>query len=267
MSYGWGRGTIALAAAALLGLGLGACASDDVTATADTSSSRITLEGTTWVLGEGSDLGAPLGDVVVSARFEDGKVTGQSGCNSYNGSYELDGQNLTIGPDLASTQMACGDAETAVETAYLARLPKVASYSIEGETLTLADGDDKALLEYEASVGAQAILGSWTVTSYYSGNAITSVLADATLTAEFTENRVNGNAGCNTFMGPTAVEGETIKIGPLASTRKACESEELSKQETDYLAALELATSFAVTGDRLDLFRDGGTIAATFEKA
>ena len=47
----------------------------------------------------------------------------------------------------------------------------------------------------------------------------------------------------------------------------ACTSEELSKQETDFLAALELATSFLVTGDRLDLLRDGGTIAVTLQKA
>ena len=32
------------------------------------------------------------------------------------------------------------------------------------------------------------------------------------------------------------------------------------------LAALGLATSYAVAGDRLDLFRPGGTFAVTFER-
>ena len=87
------------------------------------------------------------------------------------------------------------------------------------------------------------------------------------MTTEFTDSAVSGNAGCNNFNGPYTVDGDTIKIGPLASTKMACSSEELSKQEADYLAALELATTFAVVGDRLDLFRDGGTFAATLAKA
>lgn len=265
MSDRWCRAVLAMAGTATLALG--ACGSDTVSTSADTSASGTPLEGTTWVLAEGTDLGVPLGDVVVSAQFDGGKVSGQSGCNTYNGPYTLDGDNLTIGPNLASTQMACGEAETAVEQAYLERLPKVASYSIDGESLTLADGDGEALLEYEASVGADAIVGSWTVLSYYSGNAITSVLAGATLTAEFTESEISGNAGCNSYSGPYEVDGDAITIGPLASTRMACESDELTKQEADYLAALDLARSFAVVGDRLDLFRDGGTIAATYEKA
>jgi heat shock protein HslJ len=78
---------------------------------------------------------------------------------------------------------------------------------------------------------------------------------------------VSGNAGCNNYNGPYEIDGDSISIGPLAGTKMACSSDELSKQETDYLAALELAESFTVTGNRLDLLREGGTIAATLEKA
>ena len=134
--------------------------------------------------------------------------------------------------------------------------------------LTLNNGDGDALLVFDASVGAEAIVGSWTVTSYYSGNAITSVLGDATLTADFADDgTLSGNAGCNDYNGPYEIDGDSISIGPLAGTRMACASEELSQQETDFLAALELATSFMVTGDRLDLLRDGGTIAVTLQGA
>jgi heat shock protein HslJ len=225
------------------------------------------LEGTSWQLTPAAPLGVNLGDVVVTARFEDGQVSGKSGCNSYTGPYKLDGSSLTIGPSLAGTRMACGPAETAVEAAYLDRLPKVASYSIDGQTLTLADSGGGTILEYAASSTADAIQGQWTVLSYYSGNAVTSVLGGADLTAEFAADRVMGNTGCNTFDGPYEVDGEAIRIGPLASTRAACPTEELQKQETDYLAALQLATSFQVAGSRLDLLRPGGTYAVSFEKA
>jgi hypothetical protein len=41
----------------------------------------------------------------------------------------------------------------------------------------------------------------------------------------------------------------------------------LNDQETHYLAALELAVRYRVTGGSLTLYRPGGTIAATFERA
>jgi heat shock protein HslJ len=164
--------------------------------------------------------------------------------------------------------MACGEPQSAVEQAYLAALPGVASFAIADDQLTLNNGDGDALLVFDASEGAQAIVGSWIVTSYYSGDAITSVVGDATLTADFADDgTVSGNAGCNNYNGPYEIDGDSISIGPLAGTKMACSSDELSKQETDYLAALELAESFTVTGNRLDLLREGGTIAATLEKA
>ena len=262
-----GRGRAAMALAGVAVLVMSACGSDEVKTTADTSAGSVPLEGTTWVLGGGTDIGAPLGDVVVSAQFEGGTVSGTSGCNNYNGPYTLDGDKLTIGPNLARTQMACIGPAAAVEQVYLKLLTQVESYSISGETLSLAGSGGKTLLTFEASIGAEAIVGSWTVLSYYSGDAITSVLGGVTMTTDFTDADVSGNAGCNNFNGSYTVDGDSIKIGPLASTKKACSSEEISKQEADYLAALELATTFAVVGDRLDLFRDGGTFAATLAKA
>ena len=100
--------------------------SNDVTASPTTAGSSTTLEGTTWVLAKKTELGAELGDVVASATFTNGTVSGTSGCNTYNGPYKVDGDKLTIGPNLVSTQMACGPAETAVEKVFLERLPKVA---------------------------------------------------------------------------------------------------------------------------------------------
>ena len=193
-------------------------------------------------------------------------MSGESGCNSYTTSYEVDGTSLTIGPEIAGTRRACPPAETAVERAYLERLPQVSTYRISMGTLTLLNGDDEALLEYDATIGAEAILGEWIVTSYLSGDAITSVLGGVEMTTTFAPQAVTGNTGCNRFNGPYEVEGDGITIGQLASTKAACPTQELQQQETDYLAALRLATTFRVTGNRLDLLRPEDTIAATFER-
>ena len=261
----------ALAFAATAVVALGACGSDSDTAGAgssSTSAASVALEGTTWQLIATTPLGVDLGTVAVTAMFESGTVAGISGCNNYNGPYKVDGSKLTIGPNLATTQRACGPAESAVEAAYLGKIVKVATYKIAGTNLTLSDSSGAALLTYQAAPsGAAAIEGAWNVTSLYTGNAISSVTGDAKLTAIFTATDVSGNAGCNTYRGASVVDGSSIKIGPLASTKMACTNEDLAKQETSFLAAMELATSFKVTGNRLDLLRDGGTIAVTLERA
>jgi heat shock protein HslJ len=220
-----------------------------------------------WTLAANSPLGAPLGDITVTARFEAGMLTGESGCNNYNTTFEASDSSMTIGPNIASTQRACPPPQTAVEGAYLDRLPRAASYTIEGSTLTLADAAGETLLEYQATDRAQAILGAWDATSYYTGNAVTSVVGGVTLTAEFDAGTISGNTGCNSFTGSYRVDGDSIEIGPLASTLAACPDEELQQQEQAYLAALQLAATFEVTGNRLDLFRPGHTFAATFERS
>ena len=91
--------------------------------------------------------------------------------------------------------------------------------------------------------------------------------ADVTVTALFDGTTVSGESGCNTFGGPYTVNGTSIRIGPLNSTLRACADDALNTQEAQYLMALELAASFQVKGNRLDLLRADGGIAVTLEAA
>jgi heat shock protein HslJ len=55
--------------------------------------------------------------------------------------------------------------------------------------------------------------------------------------------KVGGNGSCNRFFGPSQINGDHVKVGPLGSTRMAC-PEAVMKQETKYLAALQAAEHF-----------------------
>ena len=100
------------------------------------------LEGTLWRLTEYQALdgnAVPVPQAIsASATFAAGTVSGNAGCNDYTGGYTVDGDKLTIGP-LAATKKACGPAETAVETAFLAAMGKVATYAVTGGSLELTD--------------------------------------------------------------------------------------------------------------------------------
>ena len=242
------------------------CGDDDdgVEAAAPNDTDGRTLEGQSWLLSANAPLGVALEAVGVTAHFEDGALTGRSGCNEYSTTYDVDGDSLTIGPNVASTQMACPPPQDMVERAYLDRLPRVARYEIDGDTLTMNDDQGDTVLLFQAMDGARAIQGQWTVTTYYAGNAVTSVVGGVTMTAEFEDGTISGNTGCNTFNGPYEVDGVSITIGPLSSTLAACPTEELELQQTNFLKALELARTFEVAGGRLDLLREGQTYAVTF---
>ena len=247
-------------------LGAAACSDDDASSKSS-SSDAVALTGANWVLTDQVSLGTPLAGVAVSAVFDASQISGSSGCNRYFGPYTVKGSAMTIGSNLGGTQIACQGAPATVERAYLARIVKVTSYAIDGTTLTLS-GSGKPLLVYRASVGADALAGGWNATSVYTGDAIQSTVAGSALTLEFADARASGNAGCNTFSGDYKLSGQDgIKIGPLAATRRACVDPAVTIQEQQYTAALELATTYQVTGDQLTLFRPGGTIAATFERA
>jgi heat shock protein HslJ len=253
----------------LVALGATACSDDSSSSSGSKSkgSSGTPLVGTNWVLSGGSALAVPLTGATVSIRFgSDDRVSGESGCNSYNAAYKASGSSLSIGPSIATTLVLCQGAADAIERAYIAFLPKVQAYSISGTTLSLSGAGGK-VLEYTSSSGTAALSGHWDATSYYTGNAIQSVIIGTTLTADFTATTISGDGGCNLFNGAyTTSGGDGITIGPVAATLRACADPAAGTQEQQYLAALQLAKTYRVTGDRLDLLRDGGTIAATFQR-
>jgi putative lipoprotein len=73
----------------------------------------------------------------------------------------------------------------------------------------------------------------------------------------FQDGTFSGNAGCNTFHGTYTSGDGTVRIGPLATTRRAC-SEPLMTQESEFLAALASAVTWSIDGNVLDVHREDG---------
>jgi heat shock protein HslJ len=70
------------------------------------------------------------------------------------------------------------------------------------------------------------------------------VLDNVQSTLEFPESgKAVGISSCNRFFGTVEVKGESIKFGPMASSRRAC-PEGVMNQETKYLAALQAAERY-----------------------
>ena len=103
------------------------------------------LDGTSWQLiyyrkttvSEGID---------ITAIFEDGNISGSSGCNSYSGSYQVDGSKISFGP-LAGTLMACMDPPEVMEMEqmYQEWLMDAQTFELSPDQLMIFRSDGEAL--------------------------------------------------------------------------------------------------------------------------
>ena len=74
-------------------------------------------------------------------------------------------------------------------------------------------------------------------------------LDEAEITLAFVEDgQVEGTGGCNRFSGAYQRRGDTLSLGPLASTRMAC-PEAVMDQEIRFLGVLETLGTYTLTED------------------
>ena len=194
----------------------------------------------------------------ISLNFgTDGRLSGNSGCNTYNGGYEASGNALKVGP-LASTQMACDQPAGVMEQEqqYLAALQNSATFEIVGDTLTIRDASGAMQVVAKVNTPAGLPGTSWKVMNYNNGKeAVVGLLTGSEISLNFgTDGRLSGNAGCNTYNGGYEASGTALKIGPLVSTQKACDQPAgVMDQEQQYLAALQNAATYEIAGDTLTI--------------
>jgi heat shock protein HslJ len=210
----------------------------------------VPLEGTTWQLTNLRLSGAyaPIPpEASATLVLRDGHAGGSGGCNAWFADYTIDGDTLTFGT-IGSTLKLCEGAGGLVEVYYLADLPAVAHWAIEGDTLTLSAEDGQPVVAYTVQATPDP-MGSWTVTSYADGTGTMVSVDDGSVTVVFDATSVSGTAGCNGFHGAWQLSGATLAIGPLMSTKMACEPAELMTREAAVMADLEASTALRAGTD------------------
>lgn len=117
----------------------------------------------------------------------------------------------------------------------------------------------------DAEAATDPLLGTrWQVRSYYDAaqGGLVSPLPDTELTAEFTAgegaegSKVGGSAGCNEYRAGYTVDGNSLSLGVVASTRMFCAG--LMDQEMAFMSAMESASSFELGGGELRILNDQG---------
>jgi heat shock protein HslJ len=236
--------------------------------------SDIALNGTGWTLTDyasnGTSQKALKGATVTLDFGEEGRITGSAGCNHYFASYKMKGTAITIGQG-GSTLMYCAAAGVMEqESAYLTLLNQAALLTVKNDRLFLTDAKGKTILSFTRTVppAPEPLVGTnWTLKSFHTADAVSSVIAGTTITAVFLEDgRVAGSAGCNRYFASYNVTGTSVSIGTAGSTKMYCASPGVMQQESNYLVSLNSATTFTINGDRLILADANGTTLLSFTK-
>jgi len=109
---------------------------------------------------------------------------------------------------------------------------------------------------------SKSIQGSWRLANMTEPGSPMPMLPSQELTADFAKGQISGSGGCNRFNGDYTTNKNQLKIGPLASTFKAC-PEAIMTQETRYLTALQAAQRYQINQDGLQIFyqtKDGSAV-------
>lgn len=232
-----------LIAAMLVGLVAAACGLGPVT----------DLDGE-WVLERGTVGGQPLPlveEARVSLRIDGSEVGGTAACNQYGGEMDREGDRITIGA-LSMTEMACAEPIMALEAAYVDGLSRVDTARRDADRLRLtgpATELDFTLLQ--PTPDADPVGTQWRLESLITGDAVSSVLGEATLLLA-RDGTVSGSTGCRSFGGSYALDGEDLVISELVVDARACDDESAA-QDGQVLGLLESPLRATVSGDRLTL--------------
>jgi heat shock protein HslJ len=230
------------------------------------------LEGTGWTLTGYMHNGTvvpPIPGTTITLDFgTEGKISGSAGCNHYFASYEVKGTGITIG-QAGSTEMYCSAPGVMnLESTYLTLLTRSKTLSVEGDHLTLSGEQGALILTFAKTVPPkqQPLAGTnWTLESFHTGDAVSSVLAGTTITAVFKkEGSITGYAGCNRYFASYNLTGTSLQVSQAGSTKMACGAPGVMQQEGSYLTLISQAKTFTIKGDHLTLADAKGAAMLSF---
>lgn len=191
----------------------------------------------------------------ITASLDGAKITG-SACNQYFADYTIEVGSISFS-NIGSTEMFCEDTMEQ-EQEYFEALAAVNSWSVKGPTLTLSGETASLVFERVVPPSDVSLEGTnWTLESFLiGGDAISSVMEGTTVTATIANGEISGNATCNSYTGPAAIDGAGITIGEIIATMMACDVG--MEQESQYLEALAEVSTWRIEGTTLTLSADNG---------
>lgn len=185
-----------------------------------------------------------------------GKVSVKADCNNGNGSYKVKGRSLIFGP-IGTTRMLCP--EGSLDGKFLLGLEAARFYRVVGNLMTIQLASGGGFLTFTRASSNPLPGTKWQWNYTQTPKETFTPNAPSSYTLEFKVGTVTVQADCNTGSGKYTVKRNSIQLGPIAMSMRACAGETLDSR---FLQQLSAARLFEIDGDkmRIDLFADSGNM-------
>ena len=180
----------------------------------------------------------------MTARFDGGVVSGFSGCNTFRGSYSLEGSTLVV-ESVASTAKGCPGAAGQEERAFLKALARIRGYEagLNGPVLVGEDGTPLVAL-----VPLTPDATTWRLADLAGTDQV-----GAGITLTVAGDELRGDSGCGEYAADLTREGSAWTVSNLAITTTIRCPEAANRRATRYLTALGQVTKAELDPFRLTL--------------
>jgi heat shock protein HslJ len=152
------------------------------------------------------------------------------------------------------------------ESAYLADLGKVDSYSVDGPTLTLGGSGVKLEFTAEAAPAQLPLVGTrWRLATLFSGATATTPVGGFPTALFAGSGAVSGGDGCNRYHASYSERSDgSMEVGPLASTQKMCEPSVMDQADA-FTRGMSSTASYRIEDSVLTLLDQAGNPLLAFE--
>jgi heat shock protein HslJ len=214
---------------------------------------------------DGTVVPAPAGGRA-TLTVADGELSGTSFCNSYSGSYRLDGDELAVS-GLGGTEMGCAPELMDAEAAYLSALGAVDRAATTDGYLVLSGADAELRFRPMPTVPASDVTGTrWILETLLDGEIASSTTGLPAVLELVDDGTLTASTGCRELTGAWTLEGDVVRVTGVTPAQATCDPDVAAQDEQvtavlseDFRVAVA-EDSLAVTGaDGLGLvYRDAG---------
>ncbi|WP_291068786.1 META domain-containing protein [Hyphomonas sp.] len=173
----------------------------------------------------------------------DGILQGQSGCNSFRGSFKHSRRSIYFAP-FEMTEKAClGGGVMAQEAALAAALKSTVPIALDAEGRLVLTGADGVVVVAEPASFPDLTGSEWQITQMGG----TAIISGREPVLEFrSDGQLGGSGGCNSYFGRYEQDGSKLTVTGLGSTRMMCLGDGIMEQERTFLDLLGGITELTI---------------------
>lgn len=180
----------------------------------------------------------------------DGELSGTSFCNTYSGTYRLDGADLSVS-DLGGTEMGCTPELMDAEVAYLAALEGAGQAATTDGYLVLSGDDAELRFRPLPEVPANDLAGTrWMLETLLEGEVASSTTGFPAVLELADDGTLTASTGCRELTGRWSLEGDVVRVSDVEPGAGDCDAE-AAAQDEHVTAVLSRDFQVAVTEDSL----------------